>query len=81
MFHGSTHRDCGQKNNFGLSLSHYKADVFEEAHCDAPVVILGRLIQSEAGDVDDADLARVQSGIVREWLELKELEELKGVVG
>jgi type I restriction enzyme M protein len=38
-------------------------------------VILDRLIQAEVGEVDEADLANVQSGIVRELL------ELKGMVG
>ncbi|AYZ67212.1 SAM-dependent DNA methyltransferase [Burkholderia multivorans] len=64
-----------EKNNYDLSLSRYKQDVFEEVHYDAPGVILDRLIQAEVGDVDEADLAKVQSGIVRELL------ELKGVVG
>jgi type I restriction enzyme M protein len=54
-----------------LSLSRYKQDVFEEVHYDAPGVILDRLIQAEVGDVNENDLARVQSGIVRELLELK----------
>lgn len=64
-----------EKNNFDLSLSCYNEDVFEEVNYDAPGVILGRLIQAEVGDVDDAELAKVQSGIVRELL------ELKGIVG
>ena len=64
-----------EKNNFDLSLSRYKTDVFEEVHYDAPGVILDRLIQAEVGNVDEADLAKVQSGIVRELL------ELKGMVG
>lgn len=64
-----------EKNNFDLSLSRYKEDVFEEVHYDAPGVILDRLIQAEVGDVDEAELAKVQSGIVRELL------ELKGMVG
>ena len=64
-----------EKNNFDLSLSRYKQDVFEEVHYDAPAVILDRLIQAEVGDVDEADLAKVRSGIVRELL------ELKGMVG
>ncbi len=64
-----------EKNNFDLLLSRYKTDVFEEVHYDAPGVILDRLIQAEVGDVDDVDLAKVQSGIVRELL------ELKGMVG
>jgi type I restriction enzyme M protein len=64
-----------EKNNYDLSLSRYKQDVFEEVHYDAPGVILDRLIRSEVGDVDDAELTKVQSGIVRELL------ELKGMVG
>lgn len=64
-----------EKNNFDLSLSRYKQDVFEEVHYDAPGVILDRLIQAEVGDVDEAELVKVQSGIVRELL------ELKGMVG
>jgi type I restriction enzyme M protein len=34
-------------------------------------VILDRLIQAEVGVVDEADLVKVQGGIVRELLELK----------
>lgn len=64
-----------EKNNYDLSLSRYKQDVVEEVHYDAPGVILDRLIQAEVGDVDEADLANVRSGIVRELL------ELKGMVG
>ena len=64
-----------EKNNFDLSLSRYKTDVFEEVLYDAPGVILNRLIQAEVGDVDEADLSNVRSGIVRELL------ELKGMVG
>lgn len=66
---------ANEKNNYDLSLSRYKQDVFEEVHYDAPGVILDRLIQAEVGDVDEADLAKVRSGIVRELL------ELKGMVG
>lgn len=64
-----------EKNNFDLSLSRYKEDVFEEVNYDAPGVILGRLIQAEVGNVDETELANVQSGIVRELL------ALKGIVG
>lgn len=64
-----------EKNNYDLSLSRYKTDVFEEVHYDAPGVILDRLIQAEVGDVDEVELSKVQSGIVRELL------ELKGMVG
>lgn len=64
-----------EKNNNDLSLSRYKTDVFEEVHYDASGVILNRLIQAEVGDVGEAELVKVQSGIVRELL------ELKGMVG
>lgn len=64
-----------ETNNYDLSLSRYKQDVFEEVRYDAPGVILDRLIQAEVGDLDEAKLAKVQSGIVRELL------ELKGMVG
>lgn len=62
-----------EKNNYDLSHSRYKTDVCEEVHYDAPAVILDRLIQAEVGDVDEAELGKVQSGIVRELLELRGL--------
>lgn len=62
---------ANEKNNYDLSLSRYKTDVFEEVHYEAPGVILDRLINVEVGDVDEGELAQVQSGIVRELLELK----------
>lgn len=62
-----------EAEGYDLSLSRYKQDVFEEVHYDAPSVILDRLIQAEVGDVEDTDLAKVQSGIVRELLELRRM--------
>jgi len=62
-----------EENNFDLSLSRYKQDVFAEVHYDPPAEILQRLIQAEVGDISDKDLAKVQSGIVRELLELKRM--------
>lgn len=64
-----------EKNNYDLSLSRYKEDVFEDVVYDKPADILKRLIEAEVGEVDDAELAKVQSGIVRELL------ELRGMVG
>lgn len=64
-----------EAEGYDLSLSRYREDVFEEVHYDPPGVILDRLIQAEVGDVAEADLAKVQSGIVRELL------VLKGMVG
>ncbi|ROR41667.1 class I SAM-dependent DNA methyltransferase [Diaphorobacter sp. C33] len=64
-----------EKNNYDLSLSRYKQDVFEDVQYDAPSVILDRLLKAEVGDADEAELAKVQSGIVRELLELKGMVE------
>lgn len=64
-----------EAEGFDLSLSRYKTDVFEDMHYDMPGVILDRLIQGEVGDVNEVELANVQSGIVRELL------ELRGMVG
>lgn len=66
-------RSSIEEQGYDLSLSRYKQDVFEEMHYDAPSVILNRLIKAEVGDVDEADLTKVQSGIVKELLELKEM--------
>lgn len=60
-----------EKDNYDLSLSRYKKDVYKEVHYDAPGVILDRLIQAEVGDTDEAELLKVRSGIVRELLELR----------
>lgn len=62
-----------EKNDYDLSLSRYKEDVFEEVQYDAPGVILDRLIWAEMGDISKDDLRKVQNGIVRELMELKEM--------
>lgn len=59
--------------NYDLSLSRYKKDVFEEIEYEAPSVILDKLLKAEIGDAPDADLAAIHSGIVRELLELREM--------
>jgi type I restriction enzyme M protein len=64
---------ANDENNFDLSLSRYKEDVFSEVNYDAPAVILDKLLQAEVGEVSEADLAKVQSGIVRELMELREM--------
>ncbi|WP_283810325.1 HsdM family class I SAM-dependent methyltransferase [Bradyrhizobium guangdongense] len=64
-----------EAQGYSLSLSGYKQDLFDEVHYDAPGAILDRLLRAEVGNVNDTDLAKVQSGIVRELL------ALKGMVG
>lgn len=62
-----------EAENYDLSLSRYKEDVFEEIEYEAPSVILDKLLKAEIGDTADADLAAIHSGIVRELLELREM--------
>jgi len=62
---------ANERNNYDLSLSRYKTNVFEDVLYDTPEVILDRLIQAEVGNMDEAELSKLQSGIVRELLELK----------
>jgi type I restriction enzyme M protein len=62
-----------EAEGYDLSLSRYKKDVFAEVKYDKPGEILDRLIQAEVGDVSEADLAKVSSGIVRELLALREM--------
>jgi len=64
-----------EDEGYDLSLSRYKEDVFEAVEYEAPWVILERLLKEEVGEVEDADLAKVQSGIVHELL------ALRGMVG
>ncbi|WP_199325273.1 N-6 DNA methylase [Phormidium sp. FACHB-1136] len=62
-----------EAEDYDLSLSRYKEDVFEEVNYEAPGVILDRLLQAEVGEIGDEDLTKVTTGIVRELLDLREL--------
>lgn len=60
---------------YDLSLSRYKEEVFEELEYEASGIILERLLREEVGELEEGDLAKMQSGIVRELLELKGMVE------
>lgn len=62
-----------EAENYDLSLSRYKEDVFEEIKYEKPAVILDKLLKAEVGDASEADLESIKSGIVRELLELREM--------
>ncbi|GJL63046.1 MAG: hypothetical protein NPIRA04_17000 [Nitrospirales bacterium] len=66
---------ASEQNNYDLSLSRYKEDVFEEVEYEAPAVILDKLLKVEVGDASEKNLAKMQSGIV------KELLDLRGMIG
>ncbi|WP_147820178.1 type I restriction-modification system subunit M [Salidesulfovibrio onnuriiensis] len=59
--------------DYDLSFSRYKEEEFEEVEYEAPGVILSRLLEEEVGEMGDAELARMQGGIVRELLELRKM--------
>ena len=60
-----------EAEGYDLSLSRYKEDVFEEVEYESSAVILDRLLKAEVGEAGEEELAGVQSGIVRELLELR----------
>lgn len=62
-----------ESEGYDLSLSRYKEDVFEQVVYDEPSVILDRLLKAEAGDTPLKDLKKINSGIIRELLELKDM--------
>lgn len=62
-----------EAEKYDLSINRYKENVFEEVEYEAPAVILDKLLKAEVGDTSDKDLAKVQSGIVRELLALREM--------
>ncbi len=62
-----------EDEGYDLSFSRYKEDVFEEVEYEAPGVILDKLLKAEVGDVDADTLAKVENGIVKELLELREM--------
>ncbi|WP_429913900.1 type I restriction-modification system subunit M [Klebsiella pneumoniae] len=57
-----------EAENYDLSLSRYKEEIFEEVQYEQPEAILERLIQAEVGNVDKKVLNKVQSGILYELL-------------
>jgi len=60
-----------EAEGYDLSLSRYKVDLFEEVVYESPAVILEKLLRAEVGDASEEALVGVQSGIVRELLELR----------
>jgi type I restriction enzyme M protein len=60
-----------EAEGYDLSLSGYKEEVFAEVKYETPSVILEKLLKVEVGEVSDEDMAKVQSGIVRELLVLR----------
>ena len=58
---------------FDLSFSRYRKEVFEAVAYEKPGVILDRLIRAEVGELDEAELGKLQGGVVGELLALKEM--------
>ncbi len=62
-----------KKEDYDLSFSRYHEDTYEAIQYEAPGIILDKLIEAEVGDVQEEDLAKIKSGIVRELLQLREM--------
>jgi len=63
-----------KEEKYDLSFSRYKEDVFEEVEYEKPDVILQKLIASEVGEnIDEAALVKIEGGIVKELLALREM--------
>ena len=59
---------------YDLSISRYKEDDFEEIEYEMPDKILNKLLSIEIGEnVDEGVVAKIESGIVKELVELKEM--------
>jgi type I restriction enzyme M protein len=64
---------ASDENQYDLSISRYKEDVFDHVNYDEPSEILARLIAAEVGETPEAELDNIQSGILKELLELKRM--------
>jgi len=71
-FFSVLHKEIEDKN-YDLSFNRYKKDVFEDIEYDSPKVIIGRLLKAEVGEVDDRLLNELDSGMVKELLELRKM--------
>ncbi|EHZ2900269.1 N-6 DNA methylase [Vibrio vulnificus] len=62
-----------EKEGYDLSYGRYKEDTYEDVDYESPTLIVERLIQSEVGQMKDVDLIKIESGVVRELLDLQEM--------
>jgi type I restriction enzyme M protein len=67
----SVKREEIEQEYFDLSFSRYREDIIEEIEYKKPSEIIQQLIHAEVGDMADIDLAKIESGIVRDLLILK----------
>ncbi|MEM9398721.1 MAG: N-6 DNA methylase [Verrucomicrobiota bacterium] len=63
--------DIEAEEAYDLSLGRYKEDELEHIEYDAPADIIDKLIKAEVGDASEASLKKINTGIVKELLELK----------
>ncbi|MCB1581453.1 MAG: N-6 DNA methylase [Xanthomonadales bacterium] len=61
------------KEDYDLSFSRYKEEVFEEIEYESPAQILKQLIEAEIGNTTITNQKHIQGGIVKELLELREM--------
>lgn len=62
-----------EEEDYDLSFSRYKENQAEEINYEDPLVIIDKLLNSEIGNSQIEDLENIQSGIVKELLELRRM--------
>jgi type I restriction enzyme M protein len=64
-----------ENENYDLTFSRYKEDVYEVVKYDSPSDIIDRLLKAEVGDANDLLLKKFDSGIIKDLLNLRECIE------
>tara|TARA_R100001039_G_C1826784_1_gene92402 strand:- start:201 stop:1259 length:1059 start_codon:yes stop_codon:yes gene_type:complete len=60
-----------EDKDFDLSFGSYNEDIYEEIEYEDPKEIIENLLETEIGVMKEAELEKIQSGIVRELLDLR----------
>lgn len=62
-----------ESEGYDLSYSRYKEDIFESIEYEAPSEIIDRLIKDEVGGTPNSVLNKIESGIIKELIELRSM--------
>lgn len=66
-------RDEIEEKDYSLSYQNYKKDIAEHIEHEDPLAILERLLEGEVGNLDEKVLEQVESGTIKELLDLRGL--------
>ncbi|QQX81688.1 N-6 DNA methylase [Shewanella sp. KX20019] len=60
-----------ESEGYDLSFNCYKEHTFDSVEYESPLTIVERLISSEVGELSEKDISKIESGIVRDLLDLR----------